>query len=310
MELARGARAPPKLLDRAWTAGVAGQLWALWPLLVGDAPVTARDTIYRSIGGSFVAAGLIAWQRRPANRVGALMVATGFLFYVEVVARQLDPSVIQTLGLVVAGYWTIPFVVLLLVFPRGRWISGWLEQLLVATFAAHLVLQLVWLLVLERPGLANDIGFFPSERAGDRIHDAQVGVLLLAAGSLFLVLGWRWWRATPPLRRVLAPVLVGRASSGCSLPRRSSSGASRRRWGRSARRAPPVRRRVRATDRINALGSAGGRLWSWRRRGLGPRRLARRAGGLSYAINLMRDDGAPDSRAAALLTALHRSLAH
>jgi F420-0:gamma-glutamyl ligase len=33
------------------------------------------------IGWSFVGAGLVAMHRRPANRTGAVMVATGFLWF-------------------------------------------------------------------------------------------------------------------------------------------------------------------------------------------------------------------------------------
>jgi signal transduction histidine kinase len=194
-----------------WAAGVLGELAALWPVLAGDRPAEASAVIYRLTGGSFVAAGLIAWQRRAPNRVGALMVATGLLFFLEQLPGRLDSSLAQTLGLVVAGSWMIPFVVLLLVFPQSRWIRGRLEQLVVLAFAAHLVLQPVWLLFVERPGLANDLGVVPSERAADWIHEAQTVVLLLAAVALFLVIGARFRRASPLLRRVLVPVLVGGA---------------------------------------------------------------------------------------------------
>jgi signal transduction histidine kinase len=195
-----------------WTATTLSELAALWPVLFGEGPVTAGNTIYRATGGSFAAAGLIAWRRRPANPVGRLMVATGFLFFVEVLARDLESPAAQTLGLLVAGYWMIPFVVLLLVFPQARWITGRLEAALVIVFASHLALQPVWLLFLERPGLENELGFFPSERGAEWIHKVQTGVLLLAATSLFLVVAWRWWRASPPLRRILVPVLAGGAT--------------------------------------------------------------------------------------------------
>ena len=41
------------------------------------------DVIYRLTGGSFVVSGLIAWQRRPDNRVGALMVLVGFGLFAD-----------------------------------------------------------------------------------------------------------------------------------------------------------------------------------------------------------------------------------
>jgi signal transduction histidine kinase len=196
-----------------WTAGAAGQVAALWPLVVGnDASVTAWQLAYRVTGGSFVAAGLIAWQRRPANRVGALMVATGFLFFAEQLPADVDSSLAQTLAMLFSGYWTVPFAILLLVFPQGRWIKGRLEQLVVVAVAAHLILQPAWLFVLEEPGLANDLGFWPNDRAEDWIDKAQRGSLMLGTASLCGVIGWRWWKASTPLRRVLVPVLVGGAA--------------------------------------------------------------------------------------------------
>ena len=115
-----------------WTVGGAAQIAALWPFVVGDGPATWSQVAYRVTGGSFVAAGLIAWRRRPENRVGALMVATGFLFFAEQLPADVDASLLQTLAMSFSGYWMIPFAVLLLVFPQGRWIRGRLEQLVVA----------------------------------------------------------------------------------------------------------------------------------------------------------------------------------
>lgn len=197
-----------------WLAGGACTVAALWPLLTGDgAPVTAADVIYRLTGGSFVAAGLVAWQRRPANRVGLLMTATGFLFFVEPLAAQVDSAFVQTLGLLATDYWTIAFVVLLLVFPQSRRLRGRLENLLVVAVAVPLVVaQPVWLIFLGDAEFPNVLGFWPNERAADWIDKGQRGLLLVAALALFVVLVWRWWQATPPLRRVLLPVLAGGAT--------------------------------------------------------------------------------------------------
>lgn len=197
-----------------WIAVAACELGALWPVLFGDSGrVTAADVIFRMTGGSFVATGLIAWQRRPANRTGRLMVTTGFLFFVQPLASQVSSSWIQTLGMVFTDYWTITFVVLLLVFPGGRGLSSRVERLMVAAFAVPLVvMQPLWMLFLEEPGRANELGFWPQDRAADWLDKGQRGLLLPATLSLFLLLAWRWRRASPPLRRVLLPVLAGGAT--------------------------------------------------------------------------------------------------
>jgi signal transduction histidine kinase len=196
-----------------WAAGAAGTLGALWPVLTGGGDtVAAAEVIYRATGGSFVAAGLVAWHRRPGNRVGQLMVATGLLFFAAPLAAQVHSSLVQTAGLLVTDYWTITFVILLLVFPRSRRLQGRPERLLVVAFAIPLVVaQPLWLLFLEEEGLTNDLGFWPNERAADWVDKGQRGLLLAATASLFLLLARRWWKATPALRRVLVPVLAGGA---------------------------------------------------------------------------------------------------
>jgi hypothetical protein len=58
---------------------VAAELGALVPIIFGgDVPVQGADVVYRLVGGSFAAFGLVAWQRRPDSRSGPLMTATGF----------------------------------------------------------------------------------------------------------------------------------------------------------------------------------------------------------------------------------------
>ena len=53
-----------------------------------NAHVTAVEVVNRSVGGSFVACGLIAWQRRRDSRIGPLMTLTGFVFVSEAVLSR------------------------------------------------------------------------------------------------------------------------------------------------------------------------------------------------------------------------------
>ena len=102
---------------------------------------------------------------------------------------------------------------LLLVFPGSRALRGRLERLLLVGFAIPLVVaQPFWMLFVEEPGFVNDLGFWPNERAADWIDKGQRGLLLITTTTLFVVLALRWWRASPPLRRVLLPALAGGAT--------------------------------------------------------------------------------------------------
>ena len=79
-----------------WTLAVAAEFGALVPIIFGDAPVVGADVVYRLVGGSFAAFGLIAWHRRPDSRSGPLMTATGFGLLVSLLLKQIDAGVALT----------------------------------------------------------------------------------------------------------------------------------------------------------------------------------------------------------------------
>jgi signal transduction histidine kinase len=230
VKVARRSRLPrrPGLLGMRWlrlalwALGLAAEVAVLWPVLFGDRAdaASSSDFVYRLTGGSFIAGGLIAWQRRPENRVGALMVAVGFALFVDPLLSQPGASLVKTLGLLFADYWSVFFVILLLVFPYGRPLRGRLDRLLVVGFVLPaVILQLVWLLFLEqrrhlllRTGFDNTFLVWPNAEVAEAIDKAQHVLFVLATVSLFLVLAWRWLKASPPLRRVLVPVLAGGAT--------------------------------------------------------------------------------------------------
>jgi signal transduction histidine kinase len=71
------------------------------------------------IGAGFTGVGLFAWYRRPDNRIGALMVATGFAWY-AVVAGNTEPPLLWTLGQLLSNLFIATAIHLLLAFPSGR----------------------------------------------------------------------------------------------------------------------------------------------------------------------------------------------
>lgn len=195
-----------------WPLGLAVEVAVLWPLLVGDQVDTATtaDVLNRVSGGSFVACGLIAWQRRPSNRIGALMVAVGSAILGTQLLSQLDSSLATTLGLLSADYWTILFVILLLVFPHGRPLARTVDRLVVVVFAIPVVaLQPFWMLFYEESGFDNEFLVWPNAHVADAVDKSQRALLVFATVVLVLVLVQRWLKASPPLRRVLVPVLAG-----------------------------------------------------------------------------------------------------
>ena len=86
------ARTPDGALWIAlWVAVAVAEVLALRPVLFDrEAPIQGIEVVFTLVGGSFAACGLLAWRRRPDSRSGPLMVATGFLFFVQPLLGQLD----------------------------------------------------------------------------------------------------------------------------------------------------------------------------------------------------------------------------
>ena len=168
-----------------WPLGIAAELAVFAFLLSGDGDVTAVAVVNRSVGGSFIACGLIAWQRRPDSRTGPLMTLTGFLFLSEALLSEVDSHVAYTLSQWAANWWTPPFAALVLGFPSGR-ITSRVDWAIIGAFVfGDVVIQLVWLFFLPfPPGTEN--AFLVTRDAGvanviDRFEsafNASVGLAL------------------------------------------------------------------------------------------------------------------------------------
>jgi signal transduction histidine kinase len=160
----------------------------------------------------WILAGLIAWQRRPGNRVGPLMTGLGFVDLAHQFYWNAAPPF--TIAQVVS-FFSVPVAIhLFLAFPSGRLSSRFDRTFVAAAYAAIIafspVSQLFWdprgtncpkcpqnLLLIDTDPRAWDI----VTAAGDIL---LVGILLIALVHLVL----RVRQATAPTRRALAPVLL------------------------------------------------------------------------------------------------------
>jgi signal transduction histidine kinase len=167
------------------------------------------------VSWSFVAAGLVAWSRRPENRTGALMVAVGLAFALN--GLRLVPTPLGfALWFLVA---TLPAAVLahlIAVFPDGQPTTRLQRVFIVVNYATTVPLALVQLLLVEPARLGCNS--CPDGLRGIGEHrpygEAALAVSGLIDVALAVLLLWilvaRWRRASWPRRRSLAPVaLVG-----------------------------------------------------------------------------------------------------
>ncbi|MDP8931777.1 MAG: histidine kinase [Actinomycetota bacterium] len=168
----------------------------------------------------YTAVGLFAWQRRPENRTGKLMVLTAVTFYVPLTEFSRVP-LLWTIGSALEPAWLPMLAYLVLSFPNGRLARRWDR--------AFVVVASVWVV------LFSVIGSMFFDPRADGCIDCQPGlnlilihsppwplemlrrllaippvfltrILLMAA--LILLVASRWWAASRPMRRVLTPVLL------------------------------------------------------------------------------------------------------
>src|SRR3712207_6697567 len=136
MSSARLALAPAAL---AAGAGVV----ALIPEGARVDPVEVAATL--ALGWSFVGAGLIAWHQRPENRIGRVMVLTGFAWFAGRLIWSHEPA-LYTLGNLLESAYLLGFGYVLLAFPSGRLESGVERGILALAVLVLGPLQVGWML--------------------------------------------------------------------------------------------------------------------------------------------------------------------
>jgi signal transduction histidine kinase len=164
-----------------------------------------------SIAAIWIATGLYAWWRRPANRFGALMTFTGFAWLLNAFTAADDPGVF-TAAVVVSNVYVATFVHLLLAYPDGR-LKRSRKRLVAAGYVLAVVGPLPMLAVGHNPmdhcdGCPRSVIHVSDSVTAGRVLEDVVTALAVA---LVLYLLWivvaRLRAATPPQRRALAPVL-------------------------------------------------------------------------------------------------------
>lgn len=197
----------------AWLVGVAGLAAGAGAAAlvlasdVADAPA-AQAALGLLVGWAFVGSGLAAARLRPTNRLGWLMVATGFAWFATAL-RYADDVLVSTVGIAVENLYLAGLVTLLIAFPAGRLQAPLDRALVAAAFLLAIVVQVGWMLFA--PQACDDCSgnaFLVRENEGlaDAILDLQrtIGVGLALATIVLLVRRVR--AASPARRRLHAPV--------------------------------------------------------------------------------------------------------
>jgi signal transduction histidine kinase len=188
---------------------LAAEFGALVPVIwSGGQPVEGAQVVFRLVGGSFAACGLIAWRRRPDSRSGLLMTATGFGFLASPLLAQIEAGAGQTAAIVFSDLWAIPFSALMLTFLTGGRLVSTIDRWAVASFVLPLIiLQFVWLLFLAEDG--NILLAFPDAGIADAVDKAQRALSGVACMFTIVLIALQWRAASPPRRRALLPSVAG-----------------------------------------------------------------------------------------------------
>jgi signal transduction histidine kinase len=195
-----------------WTAAGAGH----------DRPQIPSAAVALLVGWSFIGSGLLSWRARPDNRIGAIMVASGFLWFASVL-QDAHGALLFTAGYVLQVVYLAGFVYLILAFPSGR-LQGTLERVLVVTaFGLVTFVQLAFLLVSDSQAVLcgrcpdNLLMVTRNDDVANELIQFQrvagLGVIVVSIGVLAL----RWRRSTRPQRQAAAPVLVAGAFAFAAL---------------------------------------------------------------------------------------------
>jgi signal transduction histidine kinase len=182
------------------------------PGTVGPDAPPLQIVRHAAIGVAWTTAGLVAAWQRPGNRIGPLMIAFGFLWYLGDI-NFWDAAFPFTAWLLLRSLYLAVGAHVLVAFPSGR-LSTRLERTLVglAYLDALVIANLATPFRDDHsqgcPSCPHNLVLLDaSKSSADAVILVSNMVAAVIAAGIVIVLVERWRGSTPAARRVLAPVL-------------------------------------------------------------------------------------------------------
>ena len=167
-------------------------------------------------GVVYVSSGYLIARRRPANRIGYLMILIGAVPAAFVVARYLIPAS-EVVNNPSGSISSLLLAFVLLAFPSG-YLAGRPERVTLTAAAAFFALYALAVVVTLEPSAHGVSRCPPCAPNPFRLTDlsayraiqpiGEIGALVTAL-AVSVLAARRWYRARGAARRVLAPVLFG-----------------------------------------------------------------------------------------------------
>jgi signal transduction histidine kinase len=197
----------------AGAIAAAGSLvWSGWPPPSGYVPILI---CYEAIGLSFLAAGIAAWARWPASRLGLLFTIAGYLYLVPYILTNLANPVAFTIGNLTQGIYTAAVAHLGLAWPSGRLRSGFERWVVIAEYVTGVGFGLAAMMFWNPAFSGCNVGCprnvllvgDGSRSAWNAINTAGgwVGVVLTVIVLTLIVRHWRAARGWS--RRAMVPLV-------------------------------------------------------------------------------------------------------
>jgi len=185
--------------------------------ILATSPDPVLDTYQRVsvpvIGVLWVGTGLLAWLRRPDNRTGALMAMAGFAWLMGTLMELWSAPAAVVIGYVITPLYIVCTAHMVLAYPSGRLPSRGLVALVAGLYFTATALQLPALLMAHLSSTFREpSGPDPVVVHAVRLSSQWPGAVMESIGVVLLALTVRallrrWAVATPPRRRVLAPMI-------------------------------------------------------------------------------------------------------
>src|SRR5215472_3290267 len=125
------------------TATVGLFVWAAWPPTSRYVPI---EISMAAVGLSFMVAGIAAWLRWPASRLGLLFTIVGYLYLVPYILVNLANPVAWTVGNLCEGLYGAAVAHLALAWPTGRLRSRFECGVVIAGYAQNVAFNLAGML--------------------------------------------------------------------------------------------------------------------------------------------------------------------
>lgn len=169
-------------------------------------------TLNLLVGGAFVVAGIIAVEQRPENRVGWLMVAVGFAWFLgQGGLAYAGNSIPFTIGTALQFIYIAVIAHLIVAFPTGALTTTAGRLVVAATYLSVTVAYLPWMFFAETLEFCsrcpdNALLLSPNAPASALLRDLSRYAGIAAAMVLVLFLSRQWRMSTASWRRAVAPV--------------------------------------------------------------------------------------------------------